>query len=92
MNDLRDGHRSDSSVLRLCASTPAQIGIFSGFDWGQIMDGGVPLKGRSSQGLLHRADCTRFQGLEVESPGGAFYMFVRLTDEKVGGFRQRLRP
>ena len=65
---------------RLCASTPAQMGYHSGLessrDWMQEY---------SSKVIAQRDLCLRriaeIDGLEVESPGGAFYMFVRLTDD-----------
>ena len=65
---------------RLCASTPAQMGYHSGLessrDWMQEY---------SSKVIAQRDLCLRriaeIDGLEVETPGGAFYMFVRLTDD-----------
>ena len=66
---------------RLCASTPAQLGYLSGLtsnrDW---------MRNHTKKVLAQRDLCidriAKIDGLEVESPGGAFYMFVRLTDEK----------
>ena len=66
---------------RLCASTPAQMGYLSGLseskDW---------MQGYTQKVLAHRDLClqriSEIKGLEVQSPGGAFYMFVRLTDPK----------
>jgi len=66
---------------RLCASTPAQMGYLSGLsgskDW---------MQGYTQKVLSHRDLClqriSKIEGLEVQSPGGAFYMFVRLTDPK----------
>ena len=66
---------------RLCASTPAQMGYLSGLsgskDW---------MQGYTQKVLSHRDLClqriSEIEGLEVQSPGGAFYMFVRLTDPK----------
>ena len=64
---------------RLCASTPAQMGYLAGLtqsrDW---MDG-------YTQNVLMKRDLclkriSEIDGLEVQRPGGAFYMFVRLTD------------
>ena len=64
---------------RLCASTPAQMGYLAGLtqsrDW---MDG-------YTQNVLAKRDLclkriSEIDGLEVQQPGGAFYMFVRLTD------------
>ena len=66
---------------RLCASTPAQMGYLAGLqqskDWMQ----------EYTQKVLAKRDLclqriSEIDGLEVESPGGAFYMFVRLTDSK----------
>ena len=65
---------------RLCASTPAQMGYYAGLesprDWMQEY---------SAKVIAQRDLCIRriaeIDGLEVESPGGAFYMFVRLTDD-----------
>ncbi len=66
---------------RLCASTPAQIGYLAGLeqsrDW---------MRKYTQRVLAQRDLClqriSEIDGLEVESPGGAFYMFVRLTDSK----------
>ena len=64
---------------RLCASTPAQMGYLAGLtqsrDW---MDG-------YTQNVLKKRDIclkriSEIDGLEVQQPGGAFYMFIRLTD------------
>ena len=66
---------------RLCASTPAQMGYLAGLnqskDWMQ----------EYTQKVLAKRDLclqriSEIDGLEVQSPGGAFYMFVRLTDSK----------
>ena len=64
---------------RLCASTPAQMGYLAGLqeskDWMQE----YTLKVLAKRDLcLQRI--SEIEGLEVQSPGGAFYMFVRLTD------------
>ncbi len=66
---------------RLCASTPAQMGYLSGLedprDW---------MEDYSQKVLARRDLCLErieaIDGLEVQAPGGAFYMFVRLTDSK----------
>ena len=66
---------------RLCASTPAQMGYLAGLnesrDW---------MKGYSHKVMAQRDLClqriSEIDGLEVQAPGGAFYMFVRLTDPK----------
>ena len=64
---------------RLCASTPAQMGYLAGLEqpkgW---MD-------TYSQKVVEQRDLclqriSEIDGLEVQAPGGAFYMFVRLTD------------
>ena len=64
---------------RLCASTPAQMGYLAGLtqsrDW---------MDGYTQNVLMKRNLCLKriseIDGLEVQRPGGAFYMFVRLTD------------
>jgi aspartate/methionine/tyrosine aminotransferase len=66
---------------RLCASTPAQMGYLAGLndsrEWMDVY---------TSKVVSQRDLCLRrienIEGLEVQKPGGAFYMFVRLTDEK----------
>jgi alanine-synthesizing transaminase len=66
---------------RLCASTPAQMGYLSGLedprDW---------MEDYSQKVLARRDLCLErieaIDGLEVQAPGGAFYMFVRITDPK----------
>ena len=78
MVDVRDGAER-LLRSRLCASTPAQLGYLAGLtsdnSW---MDA-------YRDGLLRRRDlCVEriggIEGVEVEAPGGSFYMFVRLTD------------
>ncbi len=63
---------------RLCASTPAQVGYLAGLegpkDWMEAY----------RQKLLHQRDyclerIAALDGMEVQAPGGAFYMFPRLT-------------
>lgn len=65
---------------RLCASTPAQLGYLAGLEGDRSW-----MKDHSRKVQLRRQLCldriARIEGLEVEEPGGAFYMFVRLTDE-----------
>ena len=64
---------------RLCASTPAQMGYLAGLeqprDW---------MQGYSQKVVAQRDLClqriSEIDGLDVQAPGGAFYMFVRLTD------------
>lgn len=66
---------------RLCASTPAQMGYLAGLTGDrQWMDG------YANRVMEQRDHCLKriaeIEGLEVEQPGGAFYMFIRLTDER----------
>ena len=77
--DVRDGiERLLRS--RLCASTPAQLGYLAGLDGDRSW-----MNEHSRKVQLRRQLCldriAKIDGLEVEEPGGAFYMFVRLTDE-----------
>ncbi|MBJ84504.1 MAG: alanine aminotransferase [Euryarchaeota archaeon] len=66
---------------RLCASTPAQMGYLAGLvSPRQWMEGYSQKVSRQRDLCLERIQ--NIEGLEVEAPGGAFYMFVRLTDEK----------
>ena len=78
--DVRDGiERLLRS--RLCASTPAQLGYLSGLESDRSwMDEHSTKVQNRRQLCLDRIDS--IDGLAVEKPGGAFYMFVRLTDEK----------
>ncbi|MEE2747585.1 MAG: aminotransferase class I/II-fold pyridoxal phosphate-dependent enzyme [Candidatus Thermoplasmatota archaeon] len=80
MGQVRDGIERLLRA-RLCASTPAQMGYLAGLeesrDW---MD-------EYSKKVLARRDlCLKrieaIDGLDVQAPGGAFYMFVRITDPK----------
>jgi len=80
MNDVRDGIER---VLRsrLCASTPAQMGYLAGLEGDRSwMDNHTSKVMKQRELCLQRI--SEIVGLEVQSPGGAFYMFVRLTDEK----------
>ena len=66
---------------RLCASTPAQMGYLAGLSESREWMGGYTEKVLAQRDLcLQRI--SQIDGLEVEAPGGAFYMFVRLTDSK----------
>jgi len=78
MVDLRDGiERLLRS--RLCASTPAQMGYLAGLESDRSWMESHKSKVKSRRQLcLDRIE--GIEGLEVEAPGGAFYMFVRLTD------------
>ncbi len=66
---------------RLCASTPAQMGYLAGLEGDR---GWMEVYAQRVQ--QQRDHCLRriqgIDGLEVEHPGGAFYMFIRLTDER----------
>ena len=78
--DIRDGiERLLRS--RLCASTPAQLGYLAGLDSDRTW-----MKSYSDKVVRQRNLCVdrieRIEGLEVQSAGGAFYMFVKLTDSK----------
>jgi len=66
---------------RLCASTPAQLGFLAGLQedrsWMKVY----------SETVRERRDVclqriSEIEGLEVETPEGAFYMFIRLTDDQ----------
>jgi aspartate/methionine/tyrosine aminotransferase len=65
---------------RLCASTPAQLGYLAGLqgDRGWMEEHMSKVQSRR-QLCLDRI--SKIEGLDVEAPGGAFYMFARLTDE-----------
>ncbi|MDE0857696.1 MAG: aminotransferase class I/II-fold pyridoxal phosphate-dependent enzyme [Candidatus Poseidoniaceae archaeon] len=66
---------------RLCASTPAQLGYLAGLESDRSW-----MEGYSSKVVQQRNVCIEriqsIEGLEVQSSGGAFYMFVKLTDPK----------
>ena len=66
---------------RLCASTPAQLGYLAGLDSDRSW-----MKSYSDKIVRQRDLCVSrinsIDGLEVQSSGGAFYMFVKLTDNK----------
>ena len=80
MTSIRDGIER---ILRsrLCASTPAQLGFLAGLnqDRSWMNEYSKTVKERRDVCLDRIAS---IEGLEVEAPEGAFYMFVRLTDEK----------
>lgn len=66
---------------RLCASTPAQLGYLAGLESDRSW-----MEGYAAKVVKQRDVCVErirsIEGLEVQSSGGAFYMFVKLTDEK----------
>ena len=80
MDSVRDGIER---ILRsrLCASTPAQLGFLAGLeqDRSWMQDYKNTVQERRNV-CLDRI--SKIEGLEVEIPEGAFYMFVRLTDDK----------
>ena len=63
-----------------CASTPAQLGYLAGLEGDRSW-----MENHSNKVQSRRQLCldriANIDGLEVEAPGGAFYMFARLTDE-----------
>jgi len=63
---------------RLCASTPAQMGYLAGLTGDRSWMDGHTSKVKARRKLCLERIST-IDGLEVEEPGGAFYMFVRLT-------------
>ena len=67
---------------RLCASTPAQHGFLAGLsddsDW---LDGHRSRIRERMDYCLGRIES--IDGLECEVPGGAFYLFVRVTDPEM---------
>ena len=66
---------------RLCASTPAQLGYLAGLESDRTW-----MDAYSQKVVAQRDVCVDringIDGLEVQSSGGAFYMFVKLTDPK----------
>ena len=66
---------------RLCASTPAQLGYLAGLEQDRSW-----MKHYSDTVKKRRDVClsriSKIEGLEVQNPEGAFYMFVKLTDKK----------
>ena len=65
---------------RLCASTPAQHGYLAGLTGDRAWLGPYLERVQAQrQRCLDRI--ATIDGLEVEAPGGAFYMFIRLTDD-----------
>ena len=80
MNLVRDGiERMLRS--RLCASTPAQLGYLAG-----LVSDRTWMDAYKQKVIAQRDLCIEriaaIDGLEVQAPGGAFYMFVKLIDEK----------
>jgi len=66
---------------RLCASTPAQKGYLAGIKGDDAWMSNYLDKVKSQRDVcLKRIE--QIEGLEVQKPEGAFYMFVKLTDKK----------
>jgi len=67
---------------RLCASTPAQYGFLAGLtdDSGWLENYRTIIKGRIEYAIDR---ISAIDGIECESPGGAFYLFVRISDPKL---------
>ena len=78
MEKVRDGVER---ILRsrLCASTPAQYGYLAGLedDSGWLDEHRETIKERLDY-CIERID--GIEGLECHKPGGAFYIFVKITD------------
>ncbi len=79
LDDVKDGiERMLRS--RLCASTPAQYGYLAGLqgddEWMETY-----LLGLKENNELCVKMINQIEGLTVQQPQGAFYMFVKLTDE-----------
>ena len=72
---------------RLCASTPAQHGFLAGLteDRGWLEGHRARVKQRLDY-CMKRIET--IDGLECEAPGGAFYLFVRITDERADSDKQ----
>ena len=66
---------------RLCASTPAQYGFLAGLvqDQGWLSEYREIIRERMEYSLSRIAS---IDGLDCQAPGGAFYLFVRITDPK----------
>jgi alanine-synthesizing transaminase len=80
LHSVRDGIER---ILRsrLCASTPAQLGFLAGLEQDRSwMQDYKKIVHERRNVCLDRI--SKIDGLEVEIPEGAFYMFVRLTDDK----------
>lgn len=80
MGEVRDGIER---ILRsrLCASTPAQLGYLAGLENDRTWMDEYATKVRIRRNLSLKR-ISEIEGLEVQEPGGAFYIFVRLLDEK----------
>ena len=80
MGEVRDGIER---ILRsrLCASTPAQLGYLAGLENDRTWMDEYATKVRVRRNLSLKR-ISEIEGLEVQEPGGAFYIFVRLLDEK----------
>ncbi len=72
---------------RLCASTPAQHGYLAGLrdEHGWLEGHRTLIKERLDYCISRIAE---IDGLECESPGGAFYLFVRIADDTASSDKQ----
>ena len=87
LDSVRDGAER-LMRSRLCASTPAQFGYLAG-----LRDDPNWLQGhrdRIKQRLDHCMErISRIEGIECEEPGGAFYLFVRITRDDMSSDDKR---
>ncbi|MEC8926978.1 MAG: aminotransferase class I/II-fold pyridoxal phosphate-dependent enzyme [Candidatus Thermoplasmatota archaeon] len=66
---------------RLCPSTPAQMGYLAGLEQSKEWMRDYSEKVRNQRDLCIQR-ISEIEGLDVQMPGGAFYMFVQLKDQK----------
>ena len=72
---------------RLCASTPAQHGYLAGLtDEHRWLDGHRSCVKERLDYCMERIG--EIDGLDCEAPGGAFYLFVRITDDRAASDKQ----
>ena len=72
---------------RLCASTPAQHGYLAGLtDEHRWLDGHRSCVKERLDYCMKRIG--EINGLDCEEPGGAFYLFVRITDDRAASDKQ----
>ena len=72
---------------RLCASTPAQHGYLAGLtNEHRWLDGQRSCVKERLDYCMERIG--EIDGLDCEAPGGAFYLFVRITDDRAASDKQ----
>ena len=72
---------------RLCASTPAQHGYLAGLtNEHRWLDGHRSCVKERLDYCMERIG--EIDGLDCEAPGGAFYLFVRITDDRAASDKQ----